>query len=330
MCPGVSILNRFVSSPWVKFFFFPPLFCLTVFVRKSVQCWWFNRGLKKITCLWDSSPWRVVCVATRAEIGFFFLKKRTPSRNGLGTWQPSRMTQSVSQTSEEMAAHVLLLKMTQMFSWATFIFISMYIEVIINVAGGSSSVKYVTHQRMNYNGYITAVLSQHMFTSFLWGDLEVLYCQSLGQEYEQILIHVPGWSHFMLPVCVKRSRLYCSTIIFCNLIFKSASKLQLCLSSCLYGAWNACILWLKRDCRGQSHVIRQVVPPTLSIIKAIPPSSGTWYKVFTADRSFVWVTMLTYEEVFDKALDFLCMENNSNVGFFLWLPGVMRWSVEKK
>lgn len=22
MCPGVSILNRFVSSPWVKFFFF--------------------------------------------------------------------------------------------------------------------------------------------------------------------------------------------------------------------------------------------------------------------------------------------------------------------
>lgn len=120
----------------------------------------------------------------------------------------------------------------------------------------------------------------------------------------------------MLPVCVKRSRLYCSTIIFCNLIFKSASKLQLCLSSCLHGAWNACILWLKRDCSGQSHVIRQVVPPTLSIIKAIPPSSGTWYKVFTADRSFVWVTMLTYEEVFKKALDFLCMENNSNVVFF--------------
>lgn len=124
----------------------------------------------------------------------------------------------------------------------------------------------------------------------------------------------------MLPVCVKRSRLYCSTIIFCNLIFKSASKLQLCPSSCLHGAWNACILWLKRDCSGQSHVIRQVVPPTLSIIKAIPPSSGTWYKVFTADRSFVWVTMLTYEEVFDKALDFLCMENNSNVVFFLWSP----------
>lgn len=123
----------------------------------------------------------------------------------------------------------------------------------------------------------------------------------------------------MLPVCVKRSRLYCSTIIFCNLIFKSASKLQLCLSSCLYGAWNACILWLKRDCSGQSHVIRQVVPPTLSIIKAIPPSSGTWYKVFTADRSFVWVTMLTYEEVFDKALDYLCMENNSNVGFFFMI-----------
>lgn len=92
----------------------------------------------------------------------------------------------------------------------------------------------------------------------------------------------------MLPVCVKRSRLYCSTIIFCNLIFKSASKLQLCPLSCLHGAWNACILWLKRDCSGQSHVIRQVVPPTLSIIKAIPPSSGTWYKVFTADRSFVY------------------------------------------
>ena len=43
----------------------------------------------------------------------------------------------------------------------------MYIELIINVAGGSSSVKYVTHHWMNYNGYVTAVLSQHMFTSFL-------------------------------------------------------------------------------------------------------------------------------------------------------------------
>lgn len=59
----------------------------------------------------ESSHWRVVCVFTGAEL-VSFLEQRSP--NALCTWQPSWMTQSVSQTSKDITTHMLLQKMTQM------------------------------------------------------------------------------------------------------------------------------------------------------------------------------------------------------------------------
>ena len=109
-----------------------------------------------------------------------------------------------------------------------------------------------------------------------------------------------------------------SVHFFGHFIFKSAWKLQLCLWSCLHGTWKACILWLRRDCSGQDHAIRQVVPPTLAWLLRL-------YRPLLVDDAksspTIWVKMLRYEEVFNRALDFLCMEKQFKCSFFfLWSP----------